>query len=344
MGMPENKIDEQENGIHFDEQGFAELAERYGTPLYVFSERQLKRNVREIQEKFGRYHSRISVHYAVKFEFAVAHLQIIKIAGGSLEAKSVGELLKGLYAGFEGNQIVFNGADKSEDEIEMAILTGVKSINADSELELKRIMITAMRLKKSANVSIHIMPGGLNSETVENAVRSALENPGRISLKGYRFHGGTQVCDPKSFIDAFRKLLRLAIDTYIKTGYRPELLMIGGELPMEKIAKELCAELSEEKVREWAGKENAGFFKDVELILEPGRKAVDSAGVLLSGTESQIRPRKAAEAHVVLIRENGQAVMIAPAKKYGDLAADEAEHLNKPKSRFKSEQEGVCNV
>lgn len=63
--------------------------------------------------------------------------------------------------------------------------------------------------------------------------------------------------------------------------------MLKSELPIETIAKELCAELAEEKVQEWAGKEYADFFKDIELVLAPGRKVVASAAVLLSRIENE---------------------------------------------------------
>jgi diaminopimelate decarboxylase len=154
MKMFENKIYSRKNGrFHFDGQDLTELADRYGTPLYVFSERELKKNVREIPEKFRAYHPKTSVHYAAKCESTVANLQIIRSTGCNLEVNSGGELFKGLYADFKGSQIVFNGVSKSEDEIEMAVINGVKSINADSEFELKRIVNTAMKLKKIGRAS-----------------------------------------------------------------------------------------------------------------------------------------------------------------------------------------------
>lgn len=306
----ENENDCRSGGSYFFGQELSVLAERYGAPLFVISEKELKKNLRELSDKFMKYHNRISVHHPVKFEYSVANLQIVKIAGGCLEVSSVGELYKGLYAGFTGNQIVFSGSGKSEDEIEAAVICGVKSVSADSELELKRIADVAMRLNKRANVSICVPPEGFDSDAVENAVRYALENRSHISLRGYRFHSGTRDYDLKSFVGAFSLLLKLAVRVYIKTEYRPELLIIGGSLPLEKIAEELCAEMKEEKAGAWAGKENAGLFKDVELVLTPGKSAA-SFGI-------DRRPK----AGIVLVRENGQAVMIEPAKKYGDLVMD----------------------
>lgn len=332
MKLFENKIYHQEEGhFYFDGQDLTKLADQYGTPIYVFSERELKNNVQEIQEKFSIYHAKTSVHYAAKCESTVANLQVIRNAGSNLEVNSGGELFKGLYAGFKGSQIVFNGVSKTEDEIEMAIINDVKSINVDSVFELKRIVATAAKLKKRANISLRIVPEvstgvvkgnetgtheskfGITLDAILNAVRLTLENADWLCMKGYHFHIGTQTYDLNMFVDAFQMMLKVAVDIYRETGYRPDLLNIGGglpvphyvdytakqympgniyamlksEIPIEKIARELCAELTAEKVQAWAGREMVDFFQEVELILEPGRKVVASAGVLLSRIENE---------------------------------------------------------
>ncbi len=217
MKLLENEIYSQKNGhLHFDSKDLTELADQYGTPLYVFCEKELKNNVREIQEKFRMYHANTSVHYAAKCESTIANLQIIRNAGSSLEVNSGGELFKGLHADFKGSQIVFNGVSKSEEEIEMAINNDVKSINVDSEFELKRIVGTAIKLKKKVNISIRIVPEistgvvkgnetgtheskfGMTLDAVEDSVQYALENSRWVCLRGYHFHIGTQTYDLES--------------------------------------------------------------------------------------------------------------------------------------------------
>jgi diaminopimelate decarboxylase len=332
MKLHENKIYSQKNGhFYFDGKDLTELADEYGTPLYVFSEREIKNNVAEIQEKFRRYHAKTFIHYAAKCESTIANLQVIRSTGCNLEVNSGGELFKGLYADFRGNQIVFNGVSKSEEELEMAIINDVKSINVDSQFELKRIINTAIKLKKKANISLRIVPEvstgvvkgnetgtheskfGITLDAAEESVRLAQENSKWVYLCGYHFHIGTQTYDLNAFVDAFRVMLKLAVSIHKKAGYKPEMLNIGGglpvphyidhtakqympgniyamltsELPIESIAKDICAELKEEKVQEWAGKEYADFFKDVELLLEPGRKVIASAAVLVSRIENE---------------------------------------------------------
>jgi diaminopimelate decarboxylase len=332
MKLLENKIYSQRNGhFMFDGKDLMELADQYGTPLYVFAERELKNNIREIQEEFSKYHDKISVHYAAKCESTTANLQIIRSAGCNLEVNSGGELFKGIHAGFRGNQIVFNGVSKSEEELEMAIINDVKSINVDSLFELKRIISVSSKLKKKANISLRIVPEistgvvkgnetgtheskfGITLEEAEENVRFALEYSKWVCLRGYHFHIGTQTYDLKAFADAFRVLLKLAVSIHEKTEYKPELLNIGGGLPVphyidhtarqympgniyamlnselsiDDIAKNICAEMKKESVQNWAGKKYVEFFRDVELLLEPGRKVIASAAVLISRVENE---------------------------------------------------------
>lgn len=345
MKMFENKIYSAKDGhFYFDGEDLAELADRYGTPLYVFSERELKNNVKEIYEKFRMYHANTSVHYAAKCESTIANLQIIRTAGGNLEVNSGGELFKGIQAEFRGEQIVFNGVSKSEEEIEMAVINDVKSINADSEFELKRIVETAIKLKKRANISLRIVPEistgvvkgnetgtheskfGITLGDIEDNVRYALENERWVCLRGFHFHIGTQTYDLKAFVDAFCVLLKLAVDIHRKTGYQPELLNIGGGLPVphfidhtakqympgniyamlnselsiEAIAREICSELKKEKVQAWAGEKYGDFFQDIELVLEPGRKIIASAAVQLSRIENEKRRKDLDESWLML--------------------------------------------
>ncbi|NLK72091.1 MAG: diaminopimelate decarboxylase, partial [Clostridiales bacterium] len=144
--------------LFFDGKDLVEIAKNYGTPVYVFSERRLKENVREILDAFRHYHPNTTLHYASKCEATIANLQIIREAGSDIEVNSGGELYKALYAGFTPEQIIFNGVAKTVSELEYAINQGIKSINVDSLFEMKRIIETAKRLDKKANVTVRFVP------------------------------------------------------------------------------------------------------------------------------------------------------------------------------------------
>ena len=78
-----------------DGRDIVEIAGHYGTPLYIGSEQRIEDNVREVQQAFQKYHANTTVHYAAKAETSLATLEIVHMAGGSLEVNSGGELYKG---------------------------------------------------------------------------------------------------------------------------------------------------------------------------------------------------------------------------------------------------------
>lgn len=331
MKIFENEIFQKKDGkLYFDGQDLTQLAKVYGTPLYVFSEREIKNNVKEIMDTFHKYQRRLAIHYAAKCESTIANLQAVKAAGSDLEVNSGGELYKGLYAGFRGNQIVFNGVGKTVAEIEMAIENDIKSINVDSEFELNRIVAAAKKLGKVANVTIRVVPEvstgvvkgnetgtheskfGITLDVLEDVMKYAISRT-ELNVIGYHMHIGTQTYDLQSFMDSFQVLIEVAIEMHRKTGYTPKVLNIGGglpvphyiedsecpdmpeniykmlkgDLPIDTIAREVCEVFEPHNVEKWAGVEYRHFFKEVELILEAGRKVVASSAVLLSKVENE---------------------------------------------------------
>lgn len=316
--------------LYMDGVDLVELAKNYETPLYVFSERRLKENINEILSSFRKYHPKTSLHYAAKCDSTIANLQIILEGGSDLEVNSGGELYKALYAGAKGSQIVFNGVGKTVSEIEYAIDSEIKSINVDSEFELERIIKSAAKLNKKANITIRIVPEvstgvvkgnetgtheskfGILLHNLEDVLKRAMACSDELNVLGYHFHIGTQTYDLQSFIDAFIVMLRTSVDIYKKIGYKPQVLNIGGGLPVphyidvtatqympqnifmmlkgeltiDQIAESVCSEMKADKVSSWAGEEFEKFFEECELILESGRKVVADAAVLVSRVEN----------------------------------------------------------
>ncbi len=236
--------------LYMDGLDLVQLAEKYETPLYVFSERRLKENINEILSSFRKYHPNTSLHYAAKCESTIANLQIILEGGSDIEVNSGGELYKAFYAGAKGNQIVFNGVGKTVSEIEYAINSEIKSINVDSEFELERTIEAARKLKKKANVTIRIVPEvstgvvkgnetgtheskfGILLDNLEDVIKKATEHREALNVLGYHFHIGTQTYDLQSFVDAFIVMLQISVDIYKTTGFKPRILNIGGGLPV----------------------------------------------------------------------------------------------------------------
>lgn len=242
---------ERENGhLHMDGVDVVQLAETYGTPVYIFSEKRLKENVREILDGFREFHPNTSLHYAAKCESTLANLEIIREAGSDIEVNSGGELFKALLAGFRGDQIVFNGVAKSVAEIENAVLNEIKSINIDSRFELLRVREVAKRLGKKANIVFRFVPEvstgvvkgndtgtheskfGITHDKIIDVFKEAYEWESELNVRGIHFHIGTQTFDLKCFVDAFKVMLETALRIYQATGRKMEILNIGGGLPV----------------------------------------------------------------------------------------------------------------
>lgn len=323
-------LNSKEGHLHMEGKDLVDLAKKYGTPLYVYSEKRLKENVKEILSAFRTFHPKTSLHYAAKCDATLANLQIINEAGSDIEVNSGGELFKALHAGFKGNQIVFNGVAKTVEEIELAIKSEIKSINIDSEFELQRIIKVTKSLKKKANIMIRFVPEvstgvvkgnetgtheskfGITQDKIIEVYQQCISHQDAVDIKGIHFHIGTQTYDLKSFVEAFKVMLKVSIQIYEKTGYKPEILNIGGGLPVphliemsasqympenifsmlrgdlsiKEIAEAVTGELKPEKIELWAP-DYKDFFCNCELIIEAGRKVVCDAAILLSTVENQ---------------------------------------------------------
>ena len=309
------------NHLHMDGRDIVEIAGHYGTPLYIGSEQRIEDNVREVQQAFQKYHANTTVHYAAKAETSLATLEIVHMAGGSLEVNSGGELYKGMRAGFAGKDIIFNGVAKTEKEIESALVNEIKAINVDSPFELERIVETAMACKKQANVLLRIVPDvasgvakgvetgtheckfGTMLEDVPAMLHYAKEHEKWVHVRGFHFHIGTQTYHLTSFLESLQVLLEFAANIYKEMQFLPEIIDIGGGLPIpyfidatasqympSSIYQMLRGVLTTDEIAEAvAGKLHAydGIFKDCELLLEPGRKIVGDAFVMVSRVENK---------------------------------------------------------
>lgn len=304
MDIFQNKIFKKDKeNLFFDSNNLKRLAEEFSTPLYLFSEREIRKNVNNVLATFRSYYEKTKVHYAAQCESTLAILQVIHNSGCDLEVNSGGELFKGLQAGFEGNQIIFNGVDKTISEIEMAINSGVKSINVDSIYELTTIIKVCQRLNTSVNISLMIAPEllystfeqnevierkaelGITFEQLRTAIRMSQRNKKYINLIGYHFHIESKKVNLESVKNSFLYMLETAVKMYQLTSFIPKSLNIGGGISadnMAQIAKLISEQLNSDKIQSWAGKEHRGLFKDVELIVEPGRMITTSAGILLT--------------------------------------------------------------
>ena len=145
----ENFLEEKNNQLYINNVSAIELANEFGTPLFVFSESRIKHNIERLKRAEEFIDCKLKVCYAAKANSNMAILRTVKDANCDLEVNSGGELWKALKIGFSGEQIIFNGTSKEVWEIENAIKAEIYAIQVDSLFELSLIEDVAKRLKNA---------------------------------------------------------------------------------------------------------------------------------------------------------------------------------------------------
>ena len=219
------------------------LAKKFGTPLYVYSQRTLTDHFQKLDRALAPVDHLVC--FAVKSNSNLAVLRTLAGLGSGFDIVSGGELQRVIAAGGDARKCVFAGVGKTEAEIAAALRAGVYSFNAESEAELQRINRVAARLKKTAPVAVRVNPNvdahthakittgtyenkfGIAFEQVEAVYARAakLEN---LRLRGLQMHIGSQLTSVSPFEQAVRKMLPLV--TRLKNRYALEFFSIGGGL------------------------------------------------------------------------------------------------------------------
>jgi len=284
------------------------LVKKFGTPLYVYSQRTLTEHFQRLQRAMGGVDHLIC--FAVKSNSNLAVLRTLARLGGGFDIVSGGELQRVKAAGGNPRKCVFAGVGKTESEIEYALQQEVYSFNAESEAELERINRIAARLGKVAPVAIRVNPDvpahthkkittgtyetkfGIAFEAIE-AVYARAYKLKNLQLRGLQMHIGSQITQVGPFQAAVQKIIPLVYR--LKAKYRLEFLSIGGGLgivydpalasgrhgwwqsaPAKKI---LTPRVYAERLLPWLKP------LGLKILLEPGRFISGNAGVLVTRVE-----------------------------------------------------------
>ena len=311
-------LETQNKRLTIDGVDAVELVEKHGSPLYVFSENRIFDNTRNLRRAVESVFPRIKLCYASKANSNMAVLATVLRAGGDIDVKSGGELFKAKKVGFKPDQITFNGVSKTDQELRDAIEFGILAINVDSLYELDQVARVARSIGKRANVAIRIVPEivtrshiglqtgllsskfGLSPSQIDESFRRALAAPDAINLTGVHIHLGSQAPDPHPFARAFAEMWSFLVGLYKRTGHRLTLINIGGGLPVNYLPDTpmagqidageramLSAHLDPNKVlkealAEAVVKDEAGLLEGLTIALEPGRRIVGDAGLILT--------------------------------------------------------------
>jgi diaminopimelate decarboxylase len=274
----------------------AEIAEQVGTPCYVYSRAHIEAQWRAFDAAFGeRAHL---VCYAVKANSNLAVLNLLARLGSGFDIVSVGELERVLAAGGDAARVVFSGVGKGVHEIERALEAGILCFNVESEAELVRLNEVAARLGRHAPVSLRINPDvdakthpyistglkeskfGIPMRQARAAYHVALKLP-HLRVAGVDCHIGSQLTELAPFQDSAARVLAL-VDELRADGIALTHLDLGGGLgiryrdehpptPGEYVAALLQTLDAHD-----------GRYRDLKLLVEPGRAIVGNAGMLMT--------------------------------------------------------------
>ncbi|MDC0661332.1 diaminopimelate decarboxylase [Marinobacter sp. SS21] len=280
--------------LYAEDVAVADIAERFGTPAYVYSRATLERHFRAYDEALAGRERLIC--YAVKANSNLAVLNVLARLGAGFDIVSAGELERVMRAGGDPAKVVFSGVGKQPWEMRRALEVGVHCFNVESDTELDRLNQVAAELGVRAPVSLRVNPDvdagthpyistGLKENKFGIDIAEALAVYERASalthlnIIGVDCHIGSQLTSVEPFLDALDRVLVL-IDQLAERGISIEHLDMGGGLgvrydqeqppePSEYVAR-LAERLADRKLK---------------LVLEPGRSIAANAGILLTRVE-----------------------------------------------------------
>ena len=281
--------------LHCDDVPLTKLAERHGTPLYVYSATTINERLAAFEKAFRNVPHTIC--YSVKANSNVSILRLLARQGCGFDLVSGGELERVLAADRRGaRKIVFSGVGKSRDEMTAALKAGILLFNVESESELWALAECAARLRKIARVALRVNPDvaadthpyistGLHKHKFGVPIGSARTLYAKASgmqylkVAGVSVHIGSQITDVAPFAEAVARVADFVRELRVD-GHKVDYIDTGGGLGIayQKPGLEFA-----EYVASYArAVTNPLRGLNVHLLLEPGRSIVGPAGVLVT--------------------------------------------------------------
>ena len=272
----------------------ADLAQRHGTPLFVYSKAAMLAALAAYQRGFAD--RKATICYAMKANSSLAVLQLFAQAGCGFDIVSGGELERVLRAGGDPARVIFSGVGKTRAEMRRALEVGIGCFNVESEAELEVLNEVAQATGRTAPVSIRVNPNvdakthpyisiglkgnkfGVAHERTLQTYQRAAALPG-LRVVGIDCHIGSQITEAEPYLDAMDRVLEL-VEAIEAAGIRLQHIDFGGGLGIDyqgdtpPAADALWARL--------LAKLDARGFGDRHLMVEPGRSLVGNAGVCLT--------------------------------------------------------------
>ena len=296
-----------------------QLAEEFGTPLYIYSRATLERHWHAFDSALGKHPHLIC--YAVKANSNIGILNVMAKLGSGFDIVSQGELERVLAAGGDASKVVFSGVAKSRAEIMRALEVGIRCFNVESVAELHHINQIAGEMGKVAPISLRVNPDvdahthpyistglkenkfGVSVDEAREVYKLAATLP-HVKITGMDCHIGSQLTELQPFLDATDRLIRL-MEQLKEDSITLKHLDLGGGLGVT-YTDETPPHPSDYATALLNKLKN---YEDLEIILEPGRAIAANAGILLA----KVQYLKSNESRNFAITDTGMNDMIRPA-------------------------------
>ena len=284
----------QDHRLYAEEVPVANIAERFGTPCYVYSRATLERHWRAFDTAFGHHPHLIC--FAVKANSNLAVLNVLARLGSGFDIVSGGELERVLAAGGDPGKVIFSGVGKRAGEMRRALEVGIRCFNLESAAELERLEGVAADLGVVAPVSIRVNPDvdagthpyistglrenkfGIDIHAADRVYERAAASP-HLRVAGIDCHIGSQLTELSPFLDALARVLELA-DRLERFGIPIQHLDLGGGLGIR-----YTHENPPEPGDYARALDDLLEGRHYEILLEPGRAIAGNAGILLTRVE-----------------------------------------------------------
>lgn len=278
-----------------------ELAEKHGTPLYVLDEFTLRRICKDYKEAFKGY-PKVNMMYASKALCSMATSAIVASEGFGFDVVSAGEIYTVYKAGVDMSKVLFNGNNKSFDELTLALELGVGRISVDNFFELSLLNEIAKSHEKNVDILLRITPGiechtheyiqtghldskfGFDLTQIDEAVDLILNDYTNLKLHGLHAHIGSQIFETSIYGDEIEILTKELARLDEKFNLKLDEINIGGGLGVKYTASDCppstftIAEIVIKRLYECIEKYK---IDAPALFIEPGRSIISTAGVTL---------------------------------------------------------------
>ncbi len=278
-----------------------ELAQKYATPLYVFDEETIRAVCRDYKNAFSSY-EKVNMMYASKALCSLATSALIASEGFGFDVVSGGEIYTVYKAGVDMSKVLFNGNNKSVDELLLALDVGVGRISVDNFLELSLLDELAASKNKTVDILLRITPGiechtheyiqtghldskfGFDLTQIDEAVDLVLNQYKNLKLHGLHAHIGSQIFETKVYHDEIEILVKELARLDKKFGLKLDEINIGGGLGVKYTESDVppsTFEIADVILKSLNTSIEKYGIEPPTLFLEPGRSIISTAGVTL---------------------------------------------------------------